>query len=164
MYEAFDCNHGVFTGSIINSEATTAAAGSVGKLRVDPFAMPPFCGYNMADYFAHWINIGKNRDHSKLPKIFRCNWFRKDGKFIWPGFGENIRVIKWIFERVDGKNNYVDSPFGRLLAPDTIHISNLSIDKQKFQKLFEFNKEEGLKEVEQIREFYEQFGDRLPKN
>lgn len=165
VYEAFDWNHGVFTGSIINSETTAAAAGDIGKLRFDPFAMLPFCGYNMADYFAHWINIGKNKNQEKLPKIFRCNWFRKDenGKFIWPGFGENIRVIKWIFDRVKGKPNYVDAPFGRLPAPDAIDISNLNIDKQKLDKLFEMSKEEGLKEVEQIREFYKQFGDRLPK-
>lgn len=165
VYEAFDWNHGVFTGSIINSETTAAAAGDVGKLRFDPFAMLPFCGYNMADYFAHWINIAKNKDQSKLPKIFRCNWFRKDenGKFIWPGFGENIRVIKWIFERVDGKSDYVESPFGRLPSLDAIDISNLNLSKQDLQKILELNKEDGLKEVEQIRDFYKQFGDRIPK-
>lgn len=164
VYQSTDWQHGVFTGSMIASETTAAAAGDVGKLRFDPFAMLPFCGYNMADYFAHWLSIGKNRDQSKLPLIFRGNWFRKDedGKFIWPGFGDNIRVLKWIFERVDDKPNYVESPLGFLPKKECLDLSNMKIDDKLLEKLFDVNKAEGLKEVEQVREFYQQFGAKLP--
>ncbi len=103
--EAFDWQHGVFLGSIMASETTAAAAGAVGKLRRDPFAMLPFCGYNMADYIAHWLEIGREADAAKLPRLFYVNWFRKgsDGKFLWPGYGENSRVLEWVFERCAGR-------------------------------------------------------------
>lgn len=165
VYEAFNWQHGVFVGSILASETTAAAAGAVGQLRMDPFAMLPFCGYNMGDYFAHWLAMGKRGDEALLPKIFRANWFRKDGegKFIWSGYGDNIRVLKWIFERVDGMENFVDSPSGRLPAPGSLDISNLRLSENNFNKLFELDREEGIKEVDRVKEFYNQFGERLPK-
>ena len=109
--ESFDWQHGVFLGSIMSSEKTAAAAGTVGELRFDPFAMLPFCGYNMGDYFGHWLEIGQATDTAKLPKLFWVNWFRKgdDGSFLWPGFGENSRVLKWVIERLDGKADAVDT-------------------------------------------------------
>lgn len=163
--EAYDWNHGVFMGSAAASETTAAAAGAVGKLRHDPFAMLPFCGYHMGDYFAHWIQIGRMTDQHKLPKIFYVNWFRKDenGKFIWPGYGDNIRVLKWIIERVEGKGEYVETPIGRLPKPEAIDLTGLEIDKDKFKKLFEINKEEWLEEVNEMREYYKIFGEKLPK-
>jgi phosphoenolpyruvate carboxykinase (GTP) len=114
--EAFDWEHGVFMGATMASEQTAAAFGEVGALRFDPFAMLPFCGYNMADYFQHWLDIGQRGDADKLPKIFYVNWFRKDenGKFIWPGFGENSRVLEWICRRLDGEVEAVDTPIGRV--------------------------------------------------
>ena len=114
--ESFDWDHGVFLGSIMSSETTAAQAGAVGKLRFDPFAMLPFCGYNMGDYFAHWLGIGQATDPHKLPKLFWVNWFRRgeDGSFLWPGFGDNSRVLKWIIERVDGEGEAVDTPIGRV--------------------------------------------------
>ena len=114
--ESFDWDHGVFLGSIMSSETTAAQAGAVGKLRFDPFAMLPFCGYNMGDYFAHWLEIGEATDADKLPKLFWVNWFRRgdDGSFLWPGFGENSRVLKWVVERVEGGGDAVDTPIGRV--------------------------------------------------
>ena len=114
--QAFDWEHGVFLGSIMASETTAAQPGAVGKLRFDPMAMLPFCGYNMADYFAHWLAIGKTTDAGNLPKIFFVNWFRRDedGRFLWPGFGENSRVLKWVFERVAGAAEAVETPIGLL--------------------------------------------------
>ena len=114
--EAFDWEHGVFLGATMSSETTAAAAGQVGQLRFDPFAMLPFCGYNMAEYFAHWLDIGVRGDTAKLPRIFYVNWFRKDdgGRFLWPGFGENSRVLAWIFRRCDDDVEAVDTPIGRV--------------------------------------------------
>ena len=118
--EAYDWQHGVFLGATVSSEQTAAAEGTVGALRRDPFAMLPFCGYNMGDYFGHWLKIGKATDAEKLPRIYYVNWFRKnaDGKFIWPGFGENSRVLKWIFERCDDTAQAVDSPIGKVKLRD----------------------------------------------
>jgi phosphoenolpyruvate carboxykinase (GTP) len=163
--EAYDWNHGVFLGSAAASETTAAAAGAVGKLRHDPFAMLPFCGYHMGDYFAHWIQIGRMSDPDKLPKIFYVNWFRKDenGKFIWPGYGDNIRVLKWIIERLEGKGEYIETPIGRLPKPEAIDLSGLEIDNNKFRKLFVVNKQEWLDEVNEMREYYKIFGEKLPK-
>ncbi|MCX7833747.1 MAG: phosphoenolpyruvate carboxykinase (GTP) [Ignavibacteria bacterium] len=165
VYEAYDWNHGVFMGSAAASETTAAAAGAVGKLRHDPFAMLPFCGYNMADYFAHWIQIGRMTFPNKLPKIFYVNWFRKDenGKFMWPGYGENIRVIKWIIERIDDRGDYIETPIGILPAKGAIDLTGLNISQETCDKLCYVDKEAWIKEVEEMREYYKIFGDRLPK-
>jgi phosphoenolpyruvate carboxykinase (GTP) len=164
VYESFNWQHGVFLGSIVSSETTAAAAGNIGNVRRDPFAMLPFCGYNMGDYFKHWLELGKNADQSKLPKIFYVNWFRKDedGKFIWPGFGENIRVLKWILERTDGEENYVESPLGREPKLENLDVEGLNISDANMKKLFHVDKQEGLKEVKEIKEYYKIFEDRLP--
>lgn len=163
--EAFDWVHGVFLGASVSSETTAAAAGDIGKLRHDPFAMLPFCGYNMGDYFNHWIKTGEKADENKLPKIFYVNWFRKDenDKFIWPGFGDNIRVLKWILERVEGKENFVESPIGRLPKPGSIDTTGLDITEQSMNRLFEVDKESGIHELEELKEYFKLFGDRLPK-
>lgn len=164
VYEAFNWQHGVFVGSIISSEITAAAQGNFERVRHDPFAMLPFCGYNMADYFSHWLKIGKLADKEKLPRIFHVNWFRKskDGKFLWPGFGDNIRVIKWIFEQCDNMPNRIESPIGFIPADDAIDISDLTIDNYSMQELFKVDKDEWKAEVENIRQYYKIFGDDLP--
>ena len=162
--EAYDWNHGVFMGSSCSSEMTAAAAGTVGKLRHDPFAMLPFCGYNMGDYFGHWINIGKTHDATKLPKIFYVNWFRKDenGKFMWPGYGDNIRAIKWAIERVSGTGKAVDAPIGRLPEIDSFDISGLDMNRETLEKLFTVDIEQGVAEVNEMREYYKIFEGTLP--
>ncbi|MDZ4711668.1 MAG: phosphoenolpyruvate carboxykinase (GTP) [bacterium] len=162
--EAFNWQHGTFLGSSVSSEMTAAAAGKLGQVRHDPFAMLPFCGYNMGDYFNHWLSIGKKSDASKLPMIFYVNWFRKDdkGNFIWPGYGDNIRVLKWIFERLEGKKNYEDRPYGRIPAKGALDLTGLNMNGDT-QKLFEISKEEGLTEATELREYYKKFGDKLPK-
>ena len=144
---------------------TAAAAGTVGQLRHDPFAMLPFCGYHMGDYFGHWMEVGKKADASKLPKIFYVNWFRKDenGKFIWPGYGDNIRVLKWVFERLDGSGKADDKPFGKVPSKGALDVSGLGIPEEKLSGLFDISKEEGLAEVNEMREYYKKFGDKLPK-
>src|SRR6185369_8559914 len=127
--EAPDWQRGVFYGSIVASETTAAQAGAIGQLRRDPFAMLPFCGYNMADYMGHWLATGQKADASKLPRIYYVNWFRKspEGKFLWPGYGENSRVLKWIFERVTGTGPAMPSPIGNLPAPGAIDVSGLKV-------------------------------------
>jgi phosphoenolpyruvate carboxykinase (GTP) len=162
--EAFDWEHGVFLGSIMASETTAAASGAVGTLRRDPFAMLPFCGYNMADYFAHWLTIGKATDASKLPKLFLVNWFRKgaDGKFLWPGYGENSRVLAWIFGRSAGTSEAVDTPAGRVPAPGAIDTEGLEITQQQMSELLAVDVADWRAEVPLIREHYSKFGDRLP--
>lgn len=151
-------------GSTVSSELTAAAQGNFEKVRHDPFAMLPFCGYNMGDYFSHWLKIGKSYDPKKLPKIFHVNWFRKDstGKLLWPGYGENIRVIKWIFEQCDDNPNSVESPIGLLPVKDAIDISNLNVTSQTMDELLKLDRTEWKKEVENIREYYKIFGDTLP--
>ncbi|MCI0449509.1 MAG: phosphoenolpyruvate carboxykinase (GTP) [Chlorobi bacterium] len=163
--EAYSWNHGVYMGSSCSSEMTAAAVGKIGALRHDPFAMLPFCGYNMGDYFKHWIDIGKKHDNKKLPKIFYVNWFRKDenGKFLWPGYGDNIRAIKWVLERVAGTGKYADTPIGRLPDTDSFDISGLGITKDTLRKLFQIDKEKGLAEISEMREYYKMFGDKLPR-
>ena len=162
--ESFDWNHGVYMGSACASETTAAAAGAVGTLRHDPFAMLPFCGYNMGDYFGHWIKIGKKSTADKLPKIFFVNWFRKNekGKFMWPGYGDNIRALKWVIERVNGTGKFVETPIGRLPAEGELDTEGLAINAEDLKKLFTIDKEQGLKEVAEMREYYKKFGDRLP--
>lgn len=163
--EAFDWQHGTFLGSSVSSEMTAAATGTVGKVRHDPFAMLPFCGYNMGDYFNHWLSIGKKTDSKNLPKIFYVNWFRKDenGKFIWPGYGDNIRVLKWAFERLDGKNNFEERPYGNIPSKGAIDVSGIGLSEEDVEKLFAISKEEGLAEVNEMKEYYKIFADRLPK-
>jgi phosphoenolpyruvate carboxykinase (GTP) len=164
VHEAFDWEHGVFLGSIMGSETTAAAAGAVGKLRRDPFAMLPFCGYHMADYFRHWLAIGR-RDGAVLPKVFYVNWFRKDpndGHWLWPGFGENARVLEWVFRRCDGEVEADETPIGLVPTPGSLNTDGLSIDEAELAELFKVDPEEWLPEIDPIREFYAQFGEKLP--
>lgn len=163
--EAYDWNHGVYLGSAAASETTAAAAGKVGQLRHDPFAMLPFCGYHMGDYFGHWIQIGKMSTQDKLPKIYFVNWFRKDenGKFMWPGYGDNMRVLIWIYNRVSGTGKAVDTPIGRMPAENEIDIAGLNTTPDNMKKLFALKNEDWLGEINEMREYYKKFGDRLPK-
>lgn len=164
VFESFDWQQGVFLGSIVSSETTAAAAGAVGNVRRDPFAMLPFCGYNMGDYFSHWLEFANNDNKGKLPKIFYVNWFRKDekGKFIWPGFGENIRVLEWILDRIDGKENYVETAVGREPKFNKLNVEGLGLSEETMAKLFHIDKAEGLNEVAEIRKFYQGLGERVP--
>ncbi|MBM7582909.1 phosphoenolpyruvate carboxykinase (GTP) [Caldicoprobacter guelmensis] len=166
VYESFDWNHGVFLGSVMGSEITAAIiSDQIGKVRRDPFAMRPFCGYHICDYFQHWLNIGKMADPEKLPKIFMVNWFRKDkdGNWLWPGFGENSRVIKWIFERVSGEGKAVETPIGYMPTLDAIDTTGLDISNSAMQELLKVDRDEWLQEVASIREYYASFGNKLPK-
>ena len=162
--EALSWRHGTFLGSIMSSETTAAAAGAVGTLRFDPFAMLPFCGYNMADYFAHWLSFAQRTERSKLPKVYFVNWFRKDagGKWLWPGYGENSRVLKWIFERVTETADAVDTPIGRLPAPGAIDTSGLKLAEASLSQLLHVDVEGWTAELASIREHYRQFGAELP--
>jgi phosphoenolpyruvate carboxykinase (GTP) len=162
--EAFDWNHGVFLGSIMASETTAAQAGAVGNLRFDPMAMLPFCGYNMADYFGHWLKIGAATKSDNLPKIFFVNWFRRDedGRFLWPGYGENSRVLKWIFDRVDGKGSATKTSIGYLPSPTDIDTAGLNIAIDDLEAILSVD-EKGWKEaLPQIRDHYATFGAKLP--
>ena len=168
VHQARDWNHGVFLGSIVGSEVTAAViSDQVGQVRRDPFAMLPFCGYNMGDYFQHWINIGKKSTADKLPKIFYVNWFRKDadGNFMWPGYGDNSRVLAWIFDRCDGKDNAVDTAIGYMPKPGALNTDGLSdADKANIPAITSVDKEGWLKEIKDIREnHYPKFGKHLPK-
>ena len=168
VHQARDWNHGVFLGSIVGSEVTAAViSDQVGQVRRDPFAMLPFCGYNMGDYFQHWINIGKKSSADKLPKIFYVNWFRKDadGNFMWPGYGDNSRVLAWIFDRCDGKDNAVETAIGWMPKPDALNTEGLSeADKANIPAITSVDKEGWLKEIKDIREnHYPKFGKHLPK-
>jgi phosphoenolpyruvate carboxykinase (GTP) len=165
VHEAFDWRHGVFLGSILSAETTAAATDqSVGTLRHDPFAMLPFCGYNMADYLAHWLSFPERTDEGKLPRVFYVNWFRKDaeGRFLWPGFGENARVLEWIFERCAGRGEAVRSPIGWLPAPGALDLEGLELAEGALDELLRVDPKEWLDEVPHIREFYARFGERLP--
>jgi phosphoenolpyruvate carboxykinase (GTP) len=162
--EAFDWEHGVFMGSIMASETTAAQAGAVGHLRHDPFAMLPFCGYNMADYFSHWLKIGTLTEADKLPKLFYVNWFRKgdDGKFLWPGYGENSRVLEWVFERCAGRGDAVSSPIGFLPAPGALPTAGLDIDPTALDELLEVDVEGWRGDLDSIRAFYDKLGQDMP--
>ncbi len=164
VYEALNWQHGIFMGSIVSSETTAAATGKVGKVRHDPFAMLPFCGYNMGDYFAHWLKIGNKAEVSKLPKIFFINWFRKDdnGEFLWPGYGENIRVLKWIFDRTNDKDSAIKTPIGYLPKLDSIDISDMDFPIDNLKELLRIDSELWLEDAKDIREFYSIFGEKLP--
>jgi phosphoenolpyruvate carboxykinase (GTP) len=163
--EAFDWEHGVFMGSSCGSETTAAAIGQAGVLRRDPFAMLPFCGYNMADYFAHWLSFAKRTDRSKLPKVYFVNWFRKDanGKWLWPGYGENSRVLKWICERVEGIAKAQKTPIGNLPTPDALDTSGLNMSTADAEALSSVDLAGWKKEVEDIAAYYAKFDGRLPE-
>lgn len=166
IHESFDWNHGVFLGSILGSEITAATiSDKIGQVRRDPFAMLPFIGYHVCDYLRHWINISTKTDADKLPKIFYVNWFRKDenGKFLWPGFGENSRVIKWVIERIAGSGKAVTTPIGYMPAVDALDINGLNIKQEDLFKLLHVDKERWAKEVESIKEYYATFGEKLPE-
>jgi phosphoenolpyruvate carboxykinase (GTP) len=162
--ESFDWAHGVFLGSIMSSEKTAAAAGNVGELRFDPFAMLPFCGYNMGDYFAHWLEIGEATGADKLPRLFWVNWFRRgeDGSFLWPGFGDNSRVLAWVVRRVMGEGAAVDTPIGRVPAPGAIDTSGLDIDGETMAKLVAVDPESWRQELPQLEDHYRGLGDHVP--
>ena len=162
--QAFDWNHGVFLGSIMASETTAAAGGAVGKLRFDPMAMLPFCGYNMADYFKHWLQVGTKTDASKLPQIFFVNWFRRDedGRFMWPGYGENSRVLKWVFERLNGTAQADKTAIGYLPSADSLDTNGMNINTADLQAITSVDVDGWREAVPQIRDHYAAFGDRLP--
>ncbi len=162
--EGRDWRHGTFLGTIVASEMTAAAFGKIGQLRRDPMAMLPFCGYNMADYWDHWLKMGKKAG-AKLPKIYYVNWFRKDddGKFMWPGFGENSRVLKWIFERCEGTGDAVETPIGNLPTMDALEFDGLGVTDNDKATLLRVDVDGWLSEIPLIREYYESFGDHLPQ-
>jgi len=161
--EAENWQQGTFLGSIMASEKTAAAADAKGDIRRDPMAMLPFCGYHMGDYFAHWLKMGE-KGGDKMPKIFYVNWFRKspEGKFLWPGFAENSRVLKWIFERCDGTADAVDTPIGKVPTPDALDTAGLDVDRSDLEDLLTVNAEGWKQEIPLIKEHYEIFGDKLP--
>ena len=167
VYQSRDWNHGVFVGSIMASETTAAAAGAVGVVSRDPMAMLPFCGYNMGDYWKHWIEIGETLDPDKAPKIFNVNWFRKDdeGNFMWPGFGDNLRVLEWILKRCDGEVEAKETAIGYLPYAKDINIEGLEgeVSLESLESILDVDKELWAKEADGIAEFYAKFGDKLPK-
>ena len=162
--EARDWVHGMFMGATLSSETTAAAAGQVGVVRRDPMAMLPFIGYHAGDYFNHWIAIGKDNDASKLPKIFYVNWFRRDddGDFLWPGFGENSRVLKWVVERIEGQAAAVETPIGHVPAPGSLDVDGLDMTPEQVEAALRVDPEEWKAELPQIQEWFEKFGDKLP--
>ena len=163
--EAFDWEHGVFCGATMSSEMTAAAFGTVGQLRFDPFAMLPFCGYNMAEYFQHWLEIGERGEAAKLPRIFYVNWFRKDadGKFIWPGFGENSRVLEYIFRRCNGEGETERTPIGLVPAAGEINTDGLEITGEEMERLLAVDRDALREELSQVRDHLARFGDDLPE-
>jgi len=163
VYESFDWQHGVFVGATMASETTAAATGEVGVTRRDPMAMLPFCGYNMADYFGHWLEMGKKIP--KPPKIFHVNWFRKgvDGKLLWPGYGENVRVLKWILERVEGRGAARETPIGYVPAKNGLTLDGLKISDEALNELLRVNPEDWEAEMEDSRQFLGKFGARVPR-
>jgi len=162
VFQAFDWNHGVFVASTMGSETTAAATGKVGVVRRDPMAMLPFCGYNMADYFGHWLKMG--RAVAKPPAIFHVNWFRAgaDGKFLWPGFGQNLRVLLWMIERIKGNGKATETPIGLVPTADALNLDGLDLPRSTLDALLRVDRDEWSAEVPAIREFLDRFGDRLP--
>jgi phosphoenolpyruvate carboxykinase (GTP) len=162
--EAFDWEHGTFLGATMSVETTAAASGAVGELRFDPMAMLPFSGYNMADYFAHWLKLGAKGDAAKLPKIFLVNWFRKDdeGKFLWPGYGENSRILEWVFRRCNGEGETVETPLGLLPAQGELNVEGLDLEPESLEELLTVDVNALGSQVPQMEEFLGKFGDRLP--
>ena len=163
VYESLDWQHGAFVGATMASETTAATTGAVGVTRRDPMAMLPFCGYNMADYFGHWLEMGRGIPHP--PKIFHVNWFRKgeDGKFLWPGYGENVRVLKWMLERIEGKAKAVETPIGFVPTEDALTLDGLALSKETIQQLLKVDPADWAEETEATRKFFERFGKRLPQ-
>ncbi len=163
--EAYDWAHGVFLASNVASEGTAAAENAIGQLRRDPFAMLPFCGYNMGDYFGHWLSMAERTDPKKLPRIFFVNWFRKDarGKFVWPGFGENSRVLKWIVQRLESEAGAEDTPIGRVPAKGALDIAGLDLTDEQIELLLAVDPDIWREEAALIAQDYQKFGDRLPK-
>jgi phosphoenolpyruvate carboxykinase (GTP) len=163
VYQSFNWQHGVFMGASMASETTAAATGAVGVVRHDPMAMLPFCGYNMADYFGHWLEVG--RSTAQPPKIFQVNWFRTDaqGNFLWPGFGQNVRVLKWILERVRGGGKAVETPVGWIPTPDGIECEGLDLPTSTLEELLQIDRADWENEIASQREFFAQFGSRLPR-
>jgi phosphoenolpyruvate carboxykinase (GTP) len=163
VHEAFDWEHGVFLGATMSSEKTAAAAGNVGELRFDPMAMLPFCGYNMGDYFAHWIKTGEH-EGAQLPRVFYVNWFRKDadGKFLWPGFGENSRVLEWVFRRCEGSAGAVETAIGLLPEQGAINTEGLNISGEAMEELLSVDEDLVRAQLPQIKAHLETFGDKLP--
>jgi phosphoenolpyruvate carboxykinase (GTP) len=164
VYESRDWQHGVFIGATMGSEKTAAAVGGLGDLRHDPFAMLPFCGYNMADYFGHWLSMTTHTDESKLPKIYGVNWFRKgnDGKFLWPGYGDNSRVLEWVFKRVEGELGAKDTPIGFVPDPGDVDVEGLRASPEAVAAAVKVDPDEWRTEVVRIREHFANFGDTLP--
>ncbi len=165
VYQSFDWDHGTFLGASVSSQMTAAAKGVIGKLRHDPFAMLPFCGYNMADYFAHWFEMGKKTNIETLPKIFYVNWFLKDenNKFIWPGFSDNSRILKWMFERCNETIDALQTPIGYIPKIEDLDLSNLELDQSTLNRLFDIDIEKWTKEYEELFSYFKIFEDRLPK-
>ena len=163
--ESFDWTHGVFMGATMSSEKTAAAEGTVGELRRDPFAMLPFCGYNMADYWGHWLKIGSFTTPEKLPRIYSVNWFRRDsdGNFIWPGFGDNSRVLEWIVRRLEGQADAQESAIGSLPLLDELNLEGVDISETELAELFALDRQSWLQEADLTQEYFEQFGDRVPE-
>jgi phosphoenolpyruvate carboxykinase (GTP) len=165
VVEAFNWNHGVYLGATMSSEKTAAAAGTVGELRHDPFAMLPFCGYNMGDYFAHWVKLGKQADESKLPKVFCVNWFRKDrdGKFLWPGFGENSRVLEWVFRRCDGDAEGSETAIGIVPTRGGLNLDGIDVSDAQMEELLTVDDDLVKEELPAQHQHLARFGDQLPK-
>jgi len=163
--ESKSWRHGVFLGANVASEKTAAAEGTVGELRYDPFAMLPFCGYNMGDYFAHWLEVGEKAEPEKLPKIYYVNWFRKgaDGSFLWPGFGENSRVLKWIIERLDGRADGVQTAIGVVPRAQDLDLAGLDLDSAKLDELLGVDAETWRREAALIPAHFDRFGGHLPE-
>ena len=162
VFETFDWRHGVYTGATMSSELTAAQFGTLGKVRRDPMAMLPFCGYNMADYFRHWLEMG--RRIPRPPRIFHVNWFRKDasGSFLWPGFGDNLRVLDWILRRSRGEAGAIETPLGYIPAPGELNLEGLDLPAGAMEQLLAVDRDLWLEELAEHRRFFEQFGSRLP--
>jgi len=162
--ESFNWQHGVFIGSTVSSEKTAAAEGTVGELRRDPFAMLPFCGYNMADYWGHWLTVGRATDAAKLPRVYQVNWFRKaaDGSFLWPGYGENSRVLDWVVRRLEGSVDAVATPIGNLPDPADLNLDGLDLDEETVTELFAVEPKNWIDEADLTEQYFQDFGDHVP--
>jgi len=162
VYESHNWQHGVFVGATMASETTAAATGAVGVTRRDPMAMLPFCGYNMGDYFGHWLAMGSKLKNP--PRIFHVNWFRRDadGKFLWPGYGENVRVLKWMLDRIEGRAEAAETPIGNVPTPSSLTLDGLSISRDTLNELLAVNPQDWADEEQAVSKFFSKFGDRLP--